>query len=108
VTSAAFPDLRQLTEQLSRLSADMQRTRQELDAVDVYGASTDGLVRATMRSGKLVALTIEAAAMETGPVHLANQVIAAVQECEAHTVQMLVNRTAHLKDAVAETIDALQ
>lgn len=102
-----MPDFRQLTEQLARFSSDVQRAREEFEAVEVHGSSPDGGVRATMRSGKLTALTIDPGAMEQEPTRLADQVLAAVRDCEGRSTELLTRRTAPMAGTMEKMIEEL-
>ncbi|WP_147457045.1 YbaB/EbfC family nucleoid-associated protein [Micromonospora pisi] len=82
----------------------MQRTQEEFAAADVYGGSPDGLVRATMRSGKLAALTIDPTAMGQDSTRLAAQVLAAVQDCEVRSAELLMRRTGPMNQAMEKVI----
>ncbi|MFJ6199215.1 YbaB/EbfC family nucleoid-associated protein [Micromonospora sp. NPDC092111] len=103
-----MPDFRQLTEQLARFGSDMQRAREEFEAVEVHGSSPDGAVRATMRSGKLAALTIDPRAMEQEPSRLADQVLAAVRDCEERSSETIMKRTAPMAGAMEKMIEELR
>jgi DNA-binding protein YbaB len=99
-----MPDFGQLKDQLSRLGNEMERARADLEMNDVHGASPDGMVRATMRAGRLDALFIDPAAMEQDPVRLANQVVAAVQDCHARSTEMLTRRMSPMTDEMRQTM----
>lgn len=57
-----------------------------------------------MRSGKLAALTVDPGAMEQEPARLADQVLAAVRDCEARTTELLMRRTGPMTGAVEKMI----
>lgn len=103
-----MPDFNQLSEQLSRLSSEMERARADLETQDVYGTSPDGLVRATLRAGRLVGLTIEPSALEQDPVRLANQVLAAVQDGETSSAELLTRRMSPMTEDVKRAMRDLQ
>lgn len=103
-----MPDFSQLRDQFSRLNNEMERARAELETNDVHGASPDGMVRATMRAGRLDAITIDPSAMEQDPVRLANQVLAAVQDCEARSTEMLTRRMVPMTDEMRRTMQDLR
>jgi DNA-binding protein YbaB len=96
-------DLRQLSGQISRLGAAAERAQGDLGEREMIGISPDGLVRATMRSSKVTALSIEPAAMDLDATALAHQVLAALQDAEARTSDLL---TRHL-GPVTEEVEGL-
>jgi DNA-binding protein YbaB len=99
----SMPDFGQLSEQLSRLSGEVERARADMETTDVYGVSPDGTVRATMRAGRLAAVTIDPSAMQQDSVWLANQVLAAVQDCETRSADMLMRVVSPMASEVERT-----
>jgi DNA-binding protein YbaB len=96
-------DLRQLSGHISRLGAAAERARGDLGEREMIGISPDGLVRATVRSSKVTALSIEPAAMDLDAAALAHQILAALQDSEARTRDLL---TRHL-GPVTEEVEGL-
>jgi DNA-binding protein YbaB len=96
-------DLRQLSEHMRRLGAAAQRAQGDLGERDMIGISPDGLVRATMRSSRLVALSIDPSGLDLDAATLADQVLAAVQDAEAQSGEQLTGQLG----PVAEQVEGL-
>ncbi|MFF5076588.1 YbaB/EbfC family nucleoid-associated protein [Actinoplanes sp. NPDC000266] len=108
MTSPSMPDFNHLTEQLAQVTKGMQQAHTEFEATEVHGGSPDGAVRATMRSGRLVGLTIEPRALEPrDAARLADQVLAAVRDCEDRTAALLGARTDAMNGMVRRMMDGL-
>ncbi|GAA0486410.1 hypothetical protein Ade02nite_10180 [Paractinoplanes deccanensis] len=107
MTGPAMPDFTRLTEQLAGLTQGMREAHAEYETTEVHGGSPDGTVRATMRSGRLAGLTIEPRALEQGAARLAEQVLAAVRDCEDRTAALLTARTDAMNGAVQRMMDGL-
>lgn len=93
-------DLRRLSEQMSRLGVAAQRAQGDLGDQETIGISPDGLVRATMRSSRLVALSIEPAGLDLDAPALAAQVLAAVQDAEARSGELVARHLGPMTEQV--------
>ncbi|MFI7608283.1 YbaB/EbfC family nucleoid-associated protein [Micromonospora sp. NPDC049366] len=102
-----MPDFRQMTEQMKKLTVDLERVREEFESIEVHGSSPGGRVRVTMRAGKLDALWIDPAAMEQAPTRLAEEILGAVRDCEANSTQMLGRSTGPMTEAMEKLIGEL-
>ncbi|WP_164842424.1 YbaB/EbfC family nucleoid-associated protein [Actinoplanes solisilvae] len=95
-------DYRQLAERMQQLTAETQRIREDYDKAEVTGVSGDGSVRATVRAGKLISLSIAPSALEHDNFYMAAQVLTAVREAEEQAAQFLSAQTSPVADAVQE------
>jgi DNA-binding protein YbaB len=93
-------DLRQLSEHVRRLGAAAQQARDDLGERDLIGISPDGLVRATMRSSRLVGLSIDPSGLDLEADTLARQVLAAVQDAEAQVAEQVTRQLGPMTEQV--------
>lgn len=108
MTSEPLSGLGQVTAGLNRLTTEIRRAGEEAGAAEVAGSSPDGTVRAVLRGGRLVDLTIAPAALEDlDATRLARQVMTAVQDAQQRADEAVRSRTAPLEDLMQRMFDGI-
>jgi DNA-binding protein YbaB len=104
MSNAMPPDFHRWSEQLAGFGRDAERMRADLASSELVGTSPDGSIRATMRSGKLAALSIAPSALNHDISYLEGQILAAVRDGERQTAEMMTRSTEPMTEALRNLI----